>query len=75
MKWLGLVVVETEHRLVRPANDDFCCGLFALAGLLPLNSNPEPSLYSCTDNVVHHLRAGLARPWLVINFKSLANLD
>jgi len=24
---------------------------------------------------VHHLRAGLARPWLVTNSRSLANLD
>ena len=24
---------------------------------------------------MHHLRAGLARPWLVTNFKSLANLE
>jgi len=28
---------------------------------------------SSPSNVVHHLRAGLARPWLVTKFKSLAN--
>jgi len=35
----------------------------------------ELSLFFCTYNVVHHLRAGLARPWLVTNSRSLANLD
>jgi len=31
--------------------------------------------FSSPHNVVHHLRAGLARPWLVTNFRSPANLE
>ena len=61
-----------SRRWLRASNFYFL-GYDQLKAKIPVQ-RPELGI-SSPYNVVHHLRAGLARPWLVTKCKSLANLE